>query len=58
MEIHLVMYRWVENKIEEDPDFLDDIWFRNEAHFWLCRHVNSNNYMHWGAEGASEIFAP
>ena len=37
------MYQWFENKVEEGPDFSDDIWFIAEAHFWLCGHVNSNN---------------
>ena len=39
----LVMCRLFENKFEEDPDFLDDIWFSDETHFWLCGHVNSIN---------------
>ena len=39
MEKRLEMCRWFENKIEENPDFLDHVWFSNEAHFWLCGHV-------------------
>ena len=42
MEKLLVMRRLFENEIEEDPDFLDDVWFSEEAHFWLCGYVNSN----------------
>ena len=50
VEKRLVMCRWFENKIEEYPDFLDDVWFSNEAHFWLCGHVNNNNCVYWGTE--------
>lgn len=39
----VVMCRCFENNIEEDPDFLDDVWFSNEAHFLLCGHVNNKN---------------
>ena len=35
MEKRLVMCRLFENKIEEDLDFLDDVWFSDEARFWL-----------------------
>ena len=45
----LVMCRCFENKIEEDPDFLD------EAHFWHCAHVNSNNCVYWGTEAPDEM---
>ena len=43
MEKRAVMCQWFENKIEEDPDFLDDVWFSDEAHFLLSGHVNSKN---------------
>ena len=52
MEKCLVMCWWFENKIEEAPTFLDDIWFSNKAHFWLCEHVNSNNCVYWGTSEA------
>ena len=36
-------------KIDEDPDFLDDVWFSDEAHFLLSGHVNSKNNIFWGS---------
>ena len=51
----LMMCRWFENKI---VDLLDGDWFSDEAHFWLCEHVISNNWVYWGfinpRRGASE----
>ena len=57
MKKHLVIWQWFESKIEEDLDFLDDVWFSEEAHFWLCGHINSNNcvYWRWGAEVPEEV---
>ena len=37
------MCRWLENKIKNDSDFLDDVWFSDEAHFCISGHVNNNN---------------
>ena len=39
----VVMCRWFCEKIDVDPDFLDDLWFSDEAHFLLSGHVNSKN---------------
>ena len=39
----VIMYRWFCDKIDMDPDFLDDVWFSDEAHFLLSGHVNSKN---------------
>ena len=47
---------WIENKIEECPDFLNDIWFSDKIYFWLCGHVNSNNCVYWNAESPEEVF--
>ena len=54
MEKRLVMCWWFKNKIEEDSDFLDDVWFSYEAHFWLCGHVSSNNCVYWGTKVPDE----
>ena len=60
MAKHDVMCWWFENKIEEDPNFLDDVWFSDKAHFLLCGHVNSKTNVLWGTpspppqRGASE----
>ena len=50
-----VMCLWFENKIEEDPDFLDDVWFSDEAHFLLCGQVNSKNNVFWGTQAPDEV---
>uniref|UniRef100_UPI00358E2E41 uncharacterized protein n=1 Tax=Myxine glutinosa TaxID=7769 RepID=UPI00358E2E41 len=55
MAKRVVMCRWFENKIEEDPDFLDDVWFSDEAHFLLCGHVNSKNNVFWGTQAPDEV---
>ena len=52
----LEMNQWFEDKIEEDPDFLDDVWFSDEAHFWLCGYVNSKNCVYGRAEALDEVF--
>ena len=31
------------------PDFLDNVWFSDEAHFLLSVHVNSKNNIFWGS---------
>ena len=31
------------------PDFLDNVWFSDEAHFLLSGHVNSKNNIFWGS---------
>jgi len=36
------------DKIDAVPDFLENVWFSNEAHFLLSGHVNSKNNIFWG----------
>lgn len=50
-----MMCRWLENKIKDDPNFLEDVWFSDEAQFWLYGRVNSKNYMFWGTEAPDEV---
>ena len=49
------MHQWFENKIEEDPNFLNDVWFSDEAHIWLCGLAISNHCVYWGAEVQDEV---
>ena len=51
----LVMFRLFENKIKEDPDFLDDVWFNDEAHSWFWGHLNWYNHVNWGTEVSDEV---
>ena len=41
--------QWFESKTEENPNFLQNVWFSDEAHFSLSGHVNSKNSMFWGS---------
>ena len=45
----MAMCRWFCDKVDENPDFLDDLWFLDEAHFLLSRHMNSKNNIFWGS---------
>lgn len=35
-------------RLELDPHWFDDIWWTDEAHFFLCGHVNKKNLVFWG----------
>ena len=35
MAKHVEMCQWFESKIEENPDFIQNVWFSDEAHFSL-----------------------
>lgn len=54
-EKRVVMCQWFSEKIEEEPDFLDDLWTSDEAHFTLEGHVNSKNNVFWGSEPPNEV---
>ena len=43
------MCRWFCDKVDENPDFLDNLWPSDEAHFLLSGHVNSKNNIFWGS---------
>ena len=49
------MCRWFESKIEEMPDFLQNVWFSDEVHFSLSGYVNSMNSVFWGAQATNEV---
>ncbi|GFU35816.1 uncharacterized protein TNCV_1083751 [Trichonephila clavipes] len=38
---------WAQNKIAVVPDFLKQILFSDEAHFWLNGYVNKQNCRIW-----------
>ena len=44
MEQRVRMAEW----LLANPNILDRLWFSDEAHFYLCGHVNSHNSVHWG----------
>ena len=43
------MCRWFCDKVDENPDFLDNLWPSDEAHFLLSGHVNSKSNIFWGS---------
>ena len=47
MRKRVTMCEWFCGKIEEDPDYLDNVWFSDEAHFLLSGQVNSKNNIFW-----------
>ena len=50
------MCLWFESKIEENPDFLQNVWFSDEAHLSLSGHINSKNFVFWGSQAPDEVF--
>jgi len=48
----VIMCQWLCDKIDAVPDFLDNVWFSDEAHFLLNSKnnifVNSKNNIFWG----------
>ena len=49
------MCQWFESKIEENLDFLQNVWFSDEAHFSLSGHVNNKNSVFWGSQAPDEV---
>ena len=49
MRKRVIMCQWFCDKIDAVPDFVDDVWFSDEAHFLLSDHVNSKNNIFWGS---------
>ena len=43
MKKQVTICHWFSDNIDAVPDFLDNVWFSNEAHFLLSGHVNSKN---------------
>ena len=49
MRKRVIMWQWFCDKIDSVPDFLDNVWFSEEAHFLLSGNVNSKNNIFWGS---------
>lgn len=43
------------NVLENDENFLENVWFSDEAHFLLSGHVNSKNNIFWGSKVPEEV---
>jgi hypothetical protein len=53
MEKRVQMAEW----FQEHPNVIERLWFSDEAHFWLCGHVNSHNAVHWGRERPDKVIS-
>ena len=49
MRKRVIMCQWFCDKIDAVPDFLDNVWLSDEAHFLLSGHVNSKSNIFWGS---------
>ena len=49
------MSQWFQDKIGLSPNFLNDIWFSDEAYFLLSGQVNSKNSIFWGTAAPNEV---
>lgn len=55
IEKRLDMCEWLRNTFDEDPGWLETIWFSDEAHFHLNGSVNSHNNIYWSKQEAKEV---
>ena len=51
----LRMANWYLRKDAADDDFVQNIWFTDEANFHLVGSVNSHNAVHWGSERPDQV---
>ena len=55
MAKRVAMCEWFCDTIEDNPDFLDHVWFSGEVHFLLSGYVNSKNNVYWGTAPPEEV---
>ena len=55
MEKHVERCQWFQSTIEENPDFLQNVWFSEESHFSLSGRFKSKNYVFWGSQAPDEV---
>jgi len=55
MRKRVVMWQWFCDKIDAVPDFLDNVWFSDMAHFLLSGHMNSKKNIFWGSTALSTV---
>ena len=49
------MCDWFTERMEEDEDWIDDVWFSDEAHFHIDGRVNSKNNVFWGSNAPNQV---
>ena len=47
---------WLKEKVRENPDFLQQVWFSDEAHFCLNGKVNRQNCRIWASEKPEDVY--
>ena len=52
----LEMCHWFLDKIESDAQFIDNLWFSDEAHFYMNGYINSKNYVFWGSSKPDLVY--
>ena len=55
IEKRVTMCEWFCDTIEANPDFLDHVWFSDEAHFLLSGHVNNKNNVYWDTAAPEDV---
>ena len=48
LDKRMTMCRWFIDRMQENPHFLNTVWFTDEAHFHLSGHVCSESAYFWG----------
>ena len=51
------MCQWFNAKMEDNPEWIRDVWFSDEAHFHLDGIVSSHNYRFWESEMPQDFIA-
>ena len=49
------MCQWFSQKIYDDENSLNDVWFSGESHFLLNGHVNSHKWVFWRRENPFKV---
>lgn len=48
------MCRWIVDRLEQMPNWINDVWFSDETHFHLNGAVNNHNNIYWGTSPPEE----
>ena len=51
----VAMCEMLQQKMEENPNWICDEWFSDEAHFHVNGGVNSQNNIFWGSQSPDEV---
>jgi len=51
----VTMCEWFCNVLENNENFLENVWFSGEAHFLFSGHVNRKNNIFWGSKDPEEV---